>query len=192
MEETEFECPKCGGKLMDNNYLYACEHEGGDDGKCDFKLWKKQKLLGEEIDDLIFQQLNSEEGYTFDRGIMRIDINNTPFFTSVEWSNSSNSGSSFDVKLEFHLLEITTKDGRELQLWKDAINNPEDNANRKTIFKNFLGHDITEEEAIQLFAGETLSFTDLTSKAGKEFSANGKLEFNDERKNWGINLIFNS
>lgn len=192
MEQTDFECPKCGSALMENDLLFVCENEKAEgDDQCEFKIWKKSKLLNEDIDDLIFRQMNSAEGYTFDRGVIRIDANQPPFFTSVEWTNSGGN-TKFPVKLEFHLLEITTRDGREMAIWKDGITNEDEDRTRKSVFKNFLGHDITEEEAKKLFNDEVVSFAELTSKAGKTFSANGKLEFNEERQNWGINLIFDN
>ena len=71
--------------------------------------------------DLIFQKLNSEEGYSFERGIMRIDADAAPFFTFVKWNNNGGSNSNFPVKLDFHLLEITTKDGALLFFSYDTL-----------------------------------------------------------------------
>lgn len=192
MEQTDFDCPSCGQPLMENDLLFVCSKEKAEDNtKCEFKIWKKSKLLNEEIDDLIFSQMNSAEGYAFDRGIIRIAANNPPFFTSVEWNNSGGN-TNFPVNKDFHLLEITTKDNKQFSIWKQEIENEEDDRLRKSVFKNFLGHDITEEEAKKLFNDEIVSFAELTSRAGKTFSANGKLEFNEEKQNWGINLIFDN
>ena len=192
MEQTDFECPKCGGTLMENDLLFVCEKEKADgEDKCEFKIWKKNKLLNEEIDDLIFNQMNSAEGYKFERGIIRIDPKNPPFFTSVEWNNSG-SNTNYPVNLDFHLLEITTKDNKQFSIWKDKIEDESQDRLRKSIFKNFLGHEITEEEAKRLFNDEEVAFDNLTSKSGKTFSANGKLEFNEAKQNWSITMSWNN
>lgn len=53
-----------------------------------------------------------------------------------------------------------------------------------------LGHeDITPDQARQLLNGETIAFTGLKSKAGKEFDAQGKLD-KDETYGWQIGLLF--
>ena len=185
MNETELECPKCGEPLEENDHVFACAK---DEEECGFKIFKNNKLLGETIDVFMFQQLNSEDGYEFSRGVMRIDVDAEPFYTKVDWKQSSNN---FEVKKEFHLHEFTSKAGVEMAIWKDEIQDESEDRGRKSIFKKFIGHDITEEEAKELFAGETIEFTDLVSKAGKEFKAPGSLQYDEERSQWGINLQFN-
>lgn len=186
MKETELECPKCGAPLEEDDKVFACSK---DDSECAFKIWKENNLLGETIDDFIFKQLNSEDGYDFPRGIMRIDVNNEDFYTNVEWKPGTNS---FKVNKEFHLHEFTAKSGADYKIWKDEIEDDSEDRARKSLFSNFSGHEITEEEAKQLFAGETLEFTDLVSRAGKEYKANGTLQFDEERTQWGIKLEFNN
>ena len=176
---------------MENNFLYVCENEKDEANKCEFKIWKNNKLLGEEVDDLIFPQMNSEEGYKFERGIMRIDVNNPPFFTSVEWNNDGGGYVNKNVKLEFHLHEFTGKNGTKYAIWKEEITEASKDKDRKTVFQQFCGHDITEDEATALFNGETVSFEELKSKAGNAFSGNGTLEYDSDKQQWNIALVFN-
>lgn len=189
MEETGFECPKCGANLMENKYLFFCEKEKNEEDKCDFKIWKNSKLLNDEIDTLIFSQMNSAEGYEFDRGILRIDPTQ-PYFTKVEWKDNGGGYSKGDVKLEFHLHEFTGKNGDTYKVWKEEIEDASQDRERKTVFQTFCQYDITEEEAKKLFNNETVHFENLTSKAGKPFKANGTLEYNSEKQNWNIKLVF--
>lgn len=93
---------------------------------------------------------------------------------------------------EFHLLKFITKDGKKLELWKDRAEDEENLENRKTIWKEFMGHSITEEEAKELFLGNAVRFEKLTSKAGNTFCADGKLAFDEEKKMWRIDLEFNN
>jgi len=68
------------------------------------------------------------------------------------------------------------KEGCKFVLWKNSLDR--------------LGHaDITPAQARQLLNNETIPFTGLTSKAGNEFDAEGKLAKN-ETYGWQIGLIF--
>lgn len=68
------------------------------------------------------------------------------------------------------------KEGCKFQIWKNSLDR--------------LGHeDISPDQARQLLNGDTIAFTGLKSKAGKEFDAGGKLD-KDETYGWHIGLIF--
>ncbi len=69
------------------------------------------------------------------------------------------------------------QEGCKFALWKNSLDR--------------LGHeDITPDQATRLLNGETIAFTGLKSKAGKEFDAQGKLVKN-ETYGWQIGLTFN-
>lgn len=96
----------------------------------------------------------------------------------------------FKTDNEFHLLKFIAKDGRKLAIYKAKVEEGEETEIRKTVWRKFLGHNITEEEAKELFSGNTVKFSELTSRKGNRFSADGKLEFDDDRNRWFIKLSF--
>lgn len=69
MEETTLVCPKCGGKILENEKLFQCENakqkrneeteKWEEVGKCDWKAWKStfERFKGPELTEELLGEI---------------------------------------------------------------------------------------------------------------------------------------
>lgn len=95
--------------------------------------------------------------------------------------DSGAMGKFLDKHMTKHEAVGNCKCGGEVKEWDKSY---QCQACKKTVWKEFLGKKLTKTQAINLMNEKTISLSGLTSKAGKEFDAKGKL------KDGKIDLIF--
>lgn len=163
-EEIDAKCPLCSSTLIATANAYRCSESGKWDAKkkkwsgCAFGILINQKPLNKSLTLNDLNTLLTGGSVTnSDNTKLTLDLKSS-FFTKVDWGEtgvSESGNSSSDSILESP--KFFKKGG--IIIWK-----------------KISGKSITKDIAEKLYNGDIVEVKNLTSKAGKKFNANLKLE----------------
>ena len=168
----ELKCPACeNGELIENEKVFNCSESKYDSetqtqSGCQFKIWKSMfgaTLTKEEVISLLNNEtiektcVSKQKGTEY-QGLLTLDLG--------------------ELKINLTFPEAEEDENGIKDFGKGY------SKNGMTVWKKMSGENITKEDAIQLFNGETIRKENLLTKAGKEFKANltmnletGKVEY---------------
>jgi len=145
IKETEFKCPLCNGKILENEKVFFCEDykynpkTKQSDG-CKFVVFKNTKIY--QISKGDFKKLLNGEILENEKLKFRLDLNELYFIKALEWKQRSND--------ELVETEKTYRLGD------------------KYVFKDFRGKKLTKKQALDLLQGEEIILK-LKSKTGNDY-----------------------
>lgn len=173
----EITCPSCqSGSIVEKEKVFSCSaqsynQETKTNEGCDFVIWKNMfgtTLTYEDIAKLaegeaVTKNCVSKAGKDYE-GILSLDME------------------TFKINLSFPERKEDEVDENGISEFSKGYK--KDN---KVVWKTISGQNITKDEALQLFNGESIRKENMVSQAGNEFSAN--LFLNEEGK---IEMVFDN
>lgn len=161
-------CPKCKSPIKESEkYYYCTKYKNG----CDFIIGKKvagTNINRKDIEDLLnkgstdVKSFTSKEGKKFNAKLVLKEGKAT-----FELANNPKNE-----------IKIICSCGKNIQYLNGKFGKFYKCDCGKIVSENFCGHKFTKSEIKKLFEGKTILAENLTSKAGKTFNANLKIDDN--------------